>query len=669
MDFFARQEQARRNTKWLVVYFALGVAALIAAVYVAVLLLWSGAALTSHHHRYQFLEQPEFTWWHPQLLLGVSVCTLAVIGIGSVFKTLELSRGGIAVADMLGGRLINPNTNNPDERKLLNVVEEMAIAAGLPVPPVYVLPGEQAINAFAAGHSSSDAVVAVTQGCLKLLTRDELQGVIGHEFSHILNGDMSLNLRLMGVIFGILCLAVVGRVLLQARSSNSRDRNPLPVLGLALLVIGWTGVFFGRLIQAGVSRQREFLADASSVQFTRNPAGLAGALKKIGGLSYSSKLEAAHADEACHMFFANGVGESFLHLMDTHPSLSARIKAIEPGFDGTFPQVMLPQETVAPSLPRAPAQRPGFGFPFPAPIGRAALASGLNAAPSFDANVVIPRLGNPLPKHIHYAEELRSAIQAAIQNASREPFGATTLIYALLFSEDQAARKKQIDELTRIASTGIVQETVRIWPEVQALATHAKLPLVDLALPALRHLSPTQFKEFQSAVQALVDSDGEIDLFEYVLQKIVLRHLEPQFVQARKPITQFYALAPLAGDCAVLLSALAYVGQDEPEGVQAAFEQGAQVLAYAIRAPLSLVSAEACDLSEVDRALDRLCQAVPQIKKNVLNACAQTVAADGVIRELEAELLRAIADTLDCPMPPFIPEQTSNVALEEVARQ
>ena len=205
------------------------------------------------------------------------------------------------VASQLGGRLVNPTTTNPDERKLLNVVEEMAIAAGIPVPQVYVLPEESGINAFAAGHTTSDAVVAVTSGAMRLLSRDELQGVIGHEFSHILNGDMRLNIRLMGIVFGILCLTIIGRVLLQVRGRSSRDRNPLPLLGLALIAIGWIGVFFGRLIQAAVSRQREFLADASAVQFTRNPEGLAGALKKIGGFSYGSKLQTAHADTASHM--------------------------------------------------------------------------------------------------------------------------------------------------------------------------------------------------------------------------------------------------------------------------------------------------------------------------------------------------------------------------------
>ena len=219
-------------------------------------------------------------------------------------------------------------------------------------------------------------------------------------------------------------------------------------------------------------------------------------------------------------------------------------------------------------------------------------------------------------------------------------------------------RRKQLDELAAATSAAVCQETLRVLPDVQAVATHAKLPLVDLALPGLRHLSPAQFQQFRAAVQKLVESDGEIDLFEYVLQKIVLRHLEPYFTQARKPAIQYYALKPLAPDCAVLLSALAYLGQDEPDKIQFAFQQGAQLLSYAAQVELRLLPEAECELAQVDAALNRLCQAVPQIKKNVLNACAQTVAADGVIQEMEAELLRAIADTLDCPMPPFIPSQT-----------
>ena len=654
MDFFERQDRARRNTKLLVVYFVLGVALLIVAVYAAALGILTGLS-SPRHHRFRG-QEPQVVLWNPQIFLGAAVGTLAVIALGSGFKTLELSRGGSAVATMLGGRLVPPTTTDPDERKLRNVVEEMAIAAGIPVPQVYVLPEERGINAFAAGHSTSDAVVAVTAGALRTLSRDELQGVIGHEFSHILNGDMRLNLRLMGIIFGILCLAVIGRVLLYTRS-RGRDKNPLPLLGLALLLIGWIGVLFGRLIQAAVSRQREFLADASSVQFTRNPAGLAGALKKIGGLSFGSKLANAHASEASHMFFGNGMGKSLFHLMDTHPPLAERIRAIDPSFDGKFPPVMIAEEERAARPVSAAPRRPPMPFPFPgmprAQAGMAGLAPPVIAAQAFLANA-----GSPTPAHLRYAEGLQVAIPASLQEAVHEGLGASAVIYALLLSEDEPVRRKQLDELAAATSAAVCQETLRVWPEVKAVATHAKLPLVDLALPGLQQLSPRQFQQFRVAVQKLVESDGEIDLFEYVLQKIVLRHLEPHFAPARKPVTQYYALKPLAADCAVLLSALAHLGQDQPDKIAFAFQQGAQSLSYAAQVELRLLPAAKCELGQLDTALNRLCQAVPQIKKNVLNACAQTVAADGVIQGMEAELLRAIADTLDCPMPPLIPDQT-----------
>jgi Zn-dependent protease with chaperone function len=665
MDFFERQAQARQSTRKLVVYFATGVLLLILAVYLAVLLFFQAFVLNDEHrHRYDAAQQlTAVDLWNPKLFAGVTLATLGVILIGGMQKASELSEGGSAVASMLGGRLVNPHTTDPDERRLLNVVEEMAIASGLPVPQVFVLPNERGINAFAAGHSTSDTVVAITEGSLRLLNRDELQGVIGHEFSHILNGDMRLNLRLIAVIFGIMCLSIIGQVLLNTRGR----KNPLPLLGLLLMAIGWIGVFFGRLIQAAVSRQREYLADASSVQFTRNPAGLSGALKKIGGLSYGSRLESAHAQEASHLFFGNGMGSSFLHLLDTHPPLPDRIKAIEPSFDGRFPHVVLPQEPSS-ATPAEPQRRTS---PFPLPGGAGGgmffppiLAGGTSstaadsiseiAPPVIVARTALSNLGHATPAHLRYAKELRCSIPENLRLTARSPFGASALIYALLLSDDQSKQTKQLSELDTSTSPGISQETLRVLGEIQSLPTHAKLPLVDLALPALRELSPDQFKQFHDAIRVLVESDGEIDLFEYVLQKIVLRHLEPQFTQARKPVIQYYSLKPLIPGCAVLLSQLAYLGQSDPAQVQAAFQAGAQPLSYATGVPMTLLPPDRCDLSQVDEVLNHLDVAGPQIKKNVLNACAQTVAADGVLQEMEAELLRAIADTLDCPMPPFL---------------
>lgn len=644
MDFFERQDKARRNTKVLVVYFTLAVIALVLAVYFVVALIFTGAGTKGGG------AGPG--WWNPQLFAGSAVLTLAVIGIGSLTKTLQLSRGGSAVASMLGGRLVNSNTTDPDERKLLNVVEEMALASGVPVPQVYVMDHEDSINAFAAGRTTSDAVIGVTRGCIRLLNRDELQGVMAHEFSHILNGDMRLNLRLMGIIFGIVCLAVVGRVLLHARSRGSRDRNPLPLLGLALLLIGWIGVFFGRLIQAAVSRQREFLADAAAVQFTRNPDGIAGALKKIGGLSYGSKVSAAHAEEASHMFFGNGMGQSFSGLMATHPPLVQRIKAIDPGFDGKFPRVSPPETRTQPLPPGAKPQPRRAGFPFPGAPRQGAGVAGL--APPIIAAQLLPQMGNPSTAHLRYAAELRDSFPPAVQEAEHEPLGAMAIVFGLLLSADDATRAKQLELLAQNTSPAVHQETVRLLPHVRSVARHGRLPLVDLALPALRELSPAQYQQFSTALRLVIESDSEIDLFEYVLQKIVMRHLEPHFAQPRREIVQYYSLKPLAGDCSVLLSALAHVGHTNPVEVEAAFRHGAQPLSQAAQAQLALLPGKESDLRQLDAALNRLAHASPQIKKSVLNACAQTVAADNVIQETEAELLRGIADTLDCPMPPFV---------------
>jgi Zn-dependent protease with chaperone function len=649
-DFFARQDRARRKTKWLVFYFALAVVSLVIMVYGVALL---AAAYASSRHHYQDVPA-QFSLWDPGLFLWVTAGTLTVIFLGSTYKTMALSAGGSAVAESLGGRPVASNTNDPDERKLINVVEEMAIASGVPMPKVYVLDGEPGINAFAAGHTPSDAVVTVTRGCLRELTRDELQGVIGHEFSHILNGDMRLNLRLIGLLFGIFCLATIGRILMQVRSGSSRDRNPLPVVGLALMVIGSAGVFFGRLIQAAVSRQREFLADASSVQFTRNPAGLSGALQKIGG--FGSVMGSPHAADASHLFFASGLADSFFGLMATHPPLPDRIRAIDQTWDGRFrpaPDVSFrgrPAAAPGPGARSGPAPLPNFGAQI---IGGAVLASGAAGPRVIAPQAVVPNLGNPTPLHLKYAGEMRNTLAENLKGALREPLDATALLYALLLSRDDGLRARQVDALAGYTSRAVADRTISLYPDVARAAAHARLPLVNLALPALRQLDAGQFSQFSKTLEWLIASDGQVELFEFVLQKIVLRHLEPQFGGSRRPVAQYYTLKPLVPDCAVILSALALAGSEDPAAVARAFESGAPYLHALDNTDLVLLPAGQCGIEQLDPALDRLALAVPNIKRNLIQACARVVGADGLIKESEAELLRAVADTLDCPIPPL----------------
>jgi Zn-dependent protease with chaperone function len=653
MDFFAQQDRTRRKTKLLVFYFILAVATIVVACYFVGVVISSAAQ--SHRHHYE--ESPQLVLWDPKLFLGVTVGVLAVIVIGSAYKTNELAGGGGSVATLMGGRLVNSNTTDPDERKLLNVVEEMAIASGVPVPQVYVLDQERAINAFAAGHTTSDAAIGVTRGCIELLTRDQLQGVIGHEFSHILNGDMRLNLRLIGIIFGLLCIATIGRVLLSARSRSSRDNNALPLIGLALVLLGAIGVFFGRLIQAAVSRQREFLADASSVQFTRNPGGLSGALQKIGRYGFGSRLESEHAPDMCHMFFGNGVSEPFFGLMATHPPIPDRVRAIDPTWDGKFPpldekQIEVVKRAAIAELERQPKPLPDF---FNTVLGGAIIASGsASTPPVIRSRSVMPNLGNPTPLHLKYAENLRDSLPDSVKASAREPLDAVALIYALLLSPDETTRTTQLAGLAQRVEPAVYQKTTALYPDVSSAATHARLPIVNLALGALRQLTAEQYNQFSQTLQWLIESDGKIELFEFVVQKIVLRHLTLQFSGARPPVAQYYTLKPLVPDCAVVLSALANVGSSDAAEIEKAFETGTPYLRAPNDGDLTLLPREQCGVDKIDAALNRLTLAVPTIKKNLIEACVYTVGADGVITESEAELLRAVADTLDCPIPPFV---------------
>jgi Zn-dependent protease with chaperone function len=648
MDFFQQQAKAHHKTKLLVFYFTLAVVSIILMIYgVAVFVnFYAGSK-----HDY-FIEQRPFTFWNPQLFAGVAVGTLAVIFFGSAYKTMALAGGGSAVAESLGGRLVNPNSTNPDERRLLNVVEEMAIASGVPVPQVYVLDNEDYINAFAAGHTTGDAVVAVTRHCMTKLTRDELQGVLGHEFSHILNGDMRLNLRLIGILFGIFCIATIGRVLMYVRGRNS---GGVIMIGLLLMAIGSLGVLFGRLIQAAVSRQREFLADASSVQFTRNPLGLSGALQKIGG--YGSRMGSPHASDASHLFFGNALGDPLFGLMSTHPPIDQRIRAIDPTWDGQYKR--LPEDKPEDlNLSRAlPHARPTAPMPniFGTVLGGAILSSGaMEPPPVIRSHSVLPNLGNPTPLHLKYAEQLHDSLPDSVKAAAREPLDAVALIYAMLLSDDEPTRTTQLAGLAERVDPAVQQKSAALYPEVSRAAVHARLPMINLALGTLRQLNADQFMQFSKTLQWLVQSDGKVELFEYVLQKIVLHHLAPQFGQAPRAVVQYYSMKPLAPDCAVLLSALANVGSSDDTEIQKAFATGMPYLRAPDETDLVLLPRVQCGVNQIDAALNRLAQAAPLIKKNLLEACIHAIGADGVMTESEAELLRAVADSLDCPMPPFV---------------
>ncbi len=657
MDFFAQQDRARRKTKWMVFYFALSILGTVAGIYAAFALIFL---------RDEMLRKGTAGAWNTELFLGVTGGTLFVILLGSLYKTIALRQGGSAVAEMLGGRPLDPNTEDLDEQKLLHVVEEMALASGTPVPAIYILENESGINAFAAGHNPNDAAIGVTRGCMRILSRDQLQGVIAHEFSHLLNGDMRLNLRLIGILNGILCIAIIGRVLLRSafytRSayrlgarSRGKGGNPLPFIGLALLVIGSIGIFFGRLIKSAVSRQREFLADASAVQFTRNPAGIEEALKKIGGLSAGSRLRTPQAEEASHMYFGNGLGASWFKLFSTHPPLVERIRAIDPAFDGVFPPVELPEPP--PSATRQPPMMPPPAREVAPPrlqdlIGRTMVASGFSAKPMPSA-AAVGLAGAPTAEHLDFAAAWRAQLPDDLRQAAHEPLDAMLMVYGLVLDPKPPVQIRQLEWLKTRLDPSLMVSLERRLPALQNVPRESRLPLVDLCLTALRRLSTEQYNRFKETLMALIQSDQKVSLFEYALLKIVTRHLAPHFEKMSRKIIQYYSLRPLLPDAALLLSALAYEGADQPEQQTAAFEIGMRQLQPSA-GPFEIAASEAIGFAALDQSLTRLAQAAPQIKKQLLNACAFTVGADGTIRAEEAELLRAIADGLDCPLPPFV---------------
>ena len=624
-NFFEQQDEARRSTFRLVLLFGLAVVLIIAALY---LLFWFVAG---------YSQEGAVSLWQPDLFFTVTLGGLLVIGAGSLTKSWSLRQGGNVVAEELGGHLLDRESTNPEERRLLNVVEEMAIASGVPVPPVYLLSGEDGINAFAAGFSPDDAVVGVTRGCLEKLTREELQGVIAHEYSHILNGDMGINIRLIGLLHGILIIGLLGRLLMHSAAwghhgrSHERDgRGQLAMLlaGLGLFAVGSAGFFCGRLIKSAVSRKREYLADASAVQFTRNPNGIAGALKKIGGYEKGGYIESPNAEENSHLFFGYALGEGFFsRVFSTHPPLEERIRRLEPSFEGDPARDREQDEAVMAGL----------------------RDETITTQPEF----LVGQVGTLSPEHLSYGAAVRRSIPTKLSHTVHEPFGAVAITYGLLLDTEEALREKQWQVLEAECPPALLKETKLLFPHIKTLNQKLRLPLMEMAAPALRELSPDQRTSFAILTRHLVNADERLSVFEYALQKILQRRLA---TTPGRPLRQrrHRSLSHILPDAATLLSALARVGHTRDDEVNQAFQAGIECFDIDEEERIAY-QPSVCSFRDLDRALSRLRDIKPMLKEQVLNACAHCVLMDNIVTVQEAELLRALAIALDCPLPPFLP--------------
>lgn len=652
MDFFAAQDSARRRTGVLLVLLCCAVLALIATTTLAILI-----ALQLMRDDPQPWSEV-FSQTSGELIGCVAAAILALVTVGGLVKWAKLRRGGRVVAEALGGRELHHETQNANERRILNVVEEMAIAAGLPVPPVYVLE-EAGINAFAAGRRPADAVIGITRGAIEYLNRDELQGVVAHEFSHILHGDMRLNLRLVGVLHGVLLIGLLGHILMRAaparRSSGNRkgkDSGAVVVfLGLALVIIGAVGTFFGNWIKAAVSRQREYLADASAVQFTRRPEGIGQALIKIGSHMEGSRLNAKQAHEFSHLYFGEGTRVSFRRLLATHPPLRERIRRVLPQWEGRFDPTLLQTPTDAKNeeVEDSHAKTEDASPHTDTPAERHAAPLHSVTAGAGAATLAIAAMGQPDTRHLSAAKGVIAAMPPAFKAAARSPVSARALMYGLLLSADDEVRAIQLETLDHAARAEVNEALTMHAEGIEALDERLRLPLVELALPALKHLSREEALQFKGCISLLIEADGRVGLFEWALRRILLQHLGLDERRRMRPKRQ---LSELKAECAVLLTHLAAAGQQEHDQIIAALEAAGAGLPFALD-----IDGSTMDTAALDAAVMRLSHVRPQQKAMLLAAMARCVEHSGQVLPREAELFRAVADTLECPVPPLLGEK------------
>ncbi len=629
MNFFEHQDRARTSTTRLLLLFVVAIATLVVGTsYVVALALAAMQAKSGRHVEFGMALPPD-------ILLGTATVIVSVVLLGALYRIAQLHSGGRAIAESMGGRLLSRNQPSLDETKILNVVEEMALASGLPVPPVYVIE-DDAINAFAAGYRQQDAVIGITRGAIKFLNRDELQGVIAHEFSHIFNGDMRLNLRLVGWLHGLLLIGLIGAQLLRLPQGMSRERSQaaggILVLGLALAVLGYTGVMFGNIIKSAVSRQREFLADASAVQFTRNPDGIGNALKKIGGYALGSRMLMNETTEISHMLFGEGVMRRGIGgMFATHPPIGDRILRIDPRWNGELINPEHQREIAYSSLPDEPVAAGGLH----ATAGKAAAAEALAA-------VLVSAVGTATAQSLELAQSQLSAVPDAVKQHLQTTLEASLLMYGVVMVQSEpGVVSKQLNMLQQTLPPASVRLLAKQLKLLLPMPRELDLALVALAQPALKQLSPDQLEQFLKITADLISMDGVVTLPEWGLGRLLRHYLDSTHAVAAK-----LDLDECSEECRVLLSALAEAGNDSADAV-AAFAAACSKLELT---PTTMLPA---DTTLLDKAIDKLIQLKHLQKPRLLKAMVACVQHDGKLTTTELDLLRVVSALLDCPLPPL----------------
>lgn len=668
MDFFEAQDTALRKTRRLVVYYLLAVVVIVVAVYAAVtagFVIY--ALLTEQAARSSYGEPAAVVLWEPMRFLFTAAGVVAVVGLGTLYKTLSLRGGGSSVAKALGGERVDRSTRDARRKQLLNVVEEMAIAAGVPVPEVYLLKEEASINAFAAGWGQDDAVIAVSEGALRHLSRDELQGVVAHEYSHILHGDSRLNIRLMGVLFGILMLSIFGQVLRVAVGFGGGHRARrrvhggggggggrgsggaliIAVLVVVLLVtlIGYIGTFFGRMIQAAISRQREFLADAAAVQFTRNPEGIGGALKKLGSGVDRGRLNHPNAGEAAHMYFADGLKRSFGSALATHPPLEERIRQIEPNWDGTFAMAE-PKER-----PKGDGGASSEGTSSP-PQG--AKASG--GPMGMEGMVMMGAIGSLSQQNLENAQAITARIPEVLDDRLRDADGAKAAVFALLLADNPSDDEEQLAILKEALAAAEVEAVREVYALLCQHPRQVRLAVLELATSTLAQSGKVEMESIDRLLDELIHADDHLSLYEFCVRRILGERLRRgREGESGASAVAYTKVKPPVGDAVGKVLSIVARRATEAEDPQKMVERALVPLGL-LQGKVRYYSAEEASLPDLDGALDLLRTCSFAIRAQCLRGVVFCLKADGRLSPEEAEVLRMLGLSLDCPVPPLAME-------------
>ncbi len=653
MDFFEHQEAARKKTKLLIFYFVLAVILIVTALNLIAYFALSGFNASQGGNEALSLAQ----WPQQPGFFFTSGAALGLIGLGSLFRWFQLRGGGKSLAKMVGAREVLPDSNDRLERRLINVVEEMSIASGMPVPTLYVMDEEEAINAFVAGQESSDTIMVVTRGALEQLSRQELQGVVAHEFSHIFNGDMKINVRLISVLAGILILGQAGYYVMRSlrysgsRSSNKDSGNLIAVVmvvGISMYIIGSIGLFFGRMIKAAVSRQREFLADASAVQYARDNQGLAGAFIKIA--QQSSLLESRYAEETSHMCIAEPIKLNFSSLA-THPPIDKRLDAIMPDWQD-FQRQQLNKakrkaERSADEQARKEKAKQKKGFEA---FGGEAVLAGMGG--------LIETVGSPTTLHLHAANALLLAMPEVLRTAAHNHHAsshAMHLVFALLVSDDGQVEESALNLIAKQYGESSKEEVLKLASHMTSNKRYLRLAILDMAIPSIRRLSKTERKHFLALLKELIHMDKQVSQFEYILYSLVRKSLTAPNASSKSYIKRF---SKAQTEIQLILSAVVHASQNNEAEKQQLFN----TLIVGFSDKTMELLPNNFEAESFHKALLVLNKLTPLLKKALLNAFEEAIQADGIAQVEEIELFRAICEFLDCPLPRILENYSQDVA-------